>query len=76
VKKDKDLIIDFTIEELDERIESILIKPLGNDPNCTGCGGGCEACCYVPPCHIPSLPPCQSNPGCPNVGIITQGHAH
>jgi hypothetical protein len=69
VKKNKDLIIDFTIEELDERIESILIKPLGNNPNCVSCDCYVTICFYLPP-------PCQSNPSCPNVSIITQAHAH
>lgn len=69
-EKDKDnkLKLDFEIEELEERIESVNIAPRTINPDTGGCGTCCYVCAHVP-CYTPE--------SCPmSLGIMPRYQPH
>ena len=48
-KINEKVTIDFSIEELEERLEAVSVTPLGTDPACA-CGGCVCVVCYTEPC--------------------------
>lgn len=80
--EDKNLLADFSVEKLEERVEAIGITPFNVDPGPGGCctsgcgGGGCVVDCYFPdpPC---GYEPCFSGGTCPSgLGLLPLSLAH